>query len=171
MLNLRFIVNIITIFFLVLLQVFVFSNLKLGGVVSPCIYIIFIILYPPTNNRFLLLLFCFLLGVGVDTFESTGGINAIACLTIGFLSKHIIKVISGTRFFEIEEFKFSDFNAVQWFIYVVVMVFIHQFIVFVLESFSLSNLDNLIMKILYSTAFSTAFIIFYLVLFRKKVER
>lgn len=171
MLNLRFLINIVTIFILVLIQVFIFSNINFNGSICPYIYIIFILLYPPFRNRYLFLFLCFLLGWGVDIFEDTGGINAFASVTIGFLSKYIIRMVSGTKFFEIEEFRFSDFNMGQWFFYTTVMVLIHHLLIFFLETFSVSNALDTVLKAVYSSAFTVIFILFYLILFRKKAER
>lgn len=171
MLNLRFLFNIVTIFLLVLLQVFVFSNINFNGSICPYIYIIFILQYPPNRNRYLFLFLCFLLGLGVDIFEDTGGINAFASVIIGFLNKHIIRIVSGTKFFEIEEFRFSDFNMGQWFFYTTIMVLIHHLILFFLETFSFANATDTLLKAIYSSVFTIIFISFYLILFRKKDER
>lgn len=171
MLNLSFLRNILIILILIFVQVFVFSNFKINALFSPYIYILFILLYPPNQNRYVFLLLCFLLGVGIDIFEHTGGINAFASVTIGLLSNHLLRMISGTKFFEIEEFQYSDFGAVQWFFYVIFMVFIHHFLLFWLESFSLLNFGNMMLKVLYSSAFTSIFVFFYLLLFRKRAER
>lgn len=119
----------------------------------------------------MMLFLCFLLGWGVDIFENTGGIHAFASLTIGFLSKHIIRMVSGTKFFEIEEFRFSDFNAVQWFIYAVLMVFFHHFLLFFVESLSFRNFGGIMLRTAASSIFTLLFVFFYLILFRKRAER
>lgn len=171
MLNLRFLINIVTIFILVLIQVFIFSNINFNGSICPYIYIIFILLYPPDRNRYVFLLLCFLLGLGVDIFEDTGGINAFSSVVLGFLSKYIIRMVSGTKFFEVEEFRFSDFSMGQWFFYTLIMVVIHHLTLFFMETFSFSNALNTLLKAVYSSAFTIVFILFYLILFRKKAER
>ena len=171
MLNPRFLINLLTITFLVLLQVFIFSNISFNGSICPYIYVIFILLYPPFRNRYVFLLLCFLLGLGVDIFEDTGGINAFASVTLGYLSKHIIKITSGIKFFEIEEFRFSDFSAGQWIFYTIVMVLIHHLILFYLEIFSFENFFDTLLKAVYSSVFTIIFVFFYLILFRKKAER
>lgn len=171
MLNLRFLINIATILFLVFLQVFIFGRITFGGTITPYIYILFILLYPPNKNRYLFLLLCFLLGFGVDIFEDTGGINAFASVSIGYLSKYIIKLVSGTKFFEIEEFRFSDFSTSQWVIYTILMVLIHHILLFFLEIFSFHHFTDTLLKALYSSVFTILFIFFYLILFRKRAER
>lgn len=171
MLNPRFLINLLTITFLVLLQVFIFSNINFNGSICPYIYVIFIMFYQPFRNRYVFLLLCFLLGLGVDIFEDTGGINALASVTLGFLSKHIIKMVSGMKFFEIEEFRFSDFGVSQWVFYTIVMVLIHHLLIFFLEIFSFTNALDTFLKAIYSSAFTIIFVFFYLILFRKKTER
>lgn len=171
MLNLRFLINIVTIFILVLIQVFIFSNINFNGSICPYIYVIFIMLYPPFRNRYVFLLLCFLLGWGVDILEDTGGINAFASVMLGFLSKYIIRMVSGTKFFEIEEFRFTDFKMNQWFFYTVTMVLLHHLMIFFLETFSFVNALETLLKAVYSSIFSIIFILFYLILFRKKTDR
>lgn len=171
MLNLRFFFNLLLIAFLVFIQVFLFDKLVFKQVAVPYIYILFVLLYPPAKNRFYFLTLCFLLGWGVDLFENTGGIHAFASITIGGLKNQIIRMISGVKYFEIEEFRFSDFNVLQWVIYTVLMVFIHHFLLFFVESLSFSNLEEVMMRTLYCSIFTLIFVYFYLILFRKRAER
>lgn len=171
MLNLRLLVNFVTVIFLVLLQALVFSKINFEHLATPYIYVIFVILYHPAKNRYLFLLLCFLLGWGVDMFEDTGGIHAFASLSIGILSKPLIKMVSGSKFFEAEEFRFSDFNVGQWIVYTLLMVLIHHFILFTFESFSFSNFNGILLRTLYCSVFTLIFVYFYLILFRKRAER
>lgn len=171
MLNLRLLGNIVIIVFLVLLQALIFSKINFNHIATPYIYILFILLYPAYRNRYVFLLLCFLLGWGVDLFEDTGGIHAFACITIGFLSKYIIRMVSGTKFFELEEFRYSDFNAGQWIFYTVLMVFIHHFLLFFMESLSFSNFGGIMKRTVFCSAFTLLFVYFYLILFRKRAER
>lgn len=171
MLNLRFLYNLFIIAFLVFIQVFMFDRLSFEQIATPFIYILFILLYPTGRNRFVFLILCFLLGWGVDLFEDTGGIHAFASITVGLIRYPLIKTISGTRFFEIEDFKFSDFSIIQWLIYTLVMVFVHHFLIFFIESLSFSNFRIIMMRTLYCSIFTLLFVYFYLILFRKKAER
>ena len=171
MLTLRLLGNLILILILVLLQTFVFSKMNFNQIATPYIYILFIILYPANQNRYLFLVLCFLLGWGVDLLEDTGGIHAFASLTIGFFSKYIIRMVSGTKFFELEEFKYSDFNVGQWIVYTLLMVFIHHFLLYFMESLSFANFGGIMIRTLASSGITLLFVYFYLILFRKKAER
>jgi hypothetical protein len=137
----------------------------------PYFYIIFILLYPPQRNRYLFLFFCFLLGWFVDLFDGTGGIHALASLTIGFISIPVIRLVSGMRFFEIEEFSLSDFNPGQWFFYTAIMILVHHFLLNLLESFSFGNIRQVLLRTVFSAVYTSVFVFFYLILFRKKTER
>lgn len=171
MLNLRLFVNILVIICLVLLQSLVFNRISFNHVATPFIYVIFILIYPVQRNRYIFLMLCFLLGWGVDLFDDTGGIHAFASLTIGFLSRPLIRTISGIKNFEPEEFRFYDFNVGQWIVFTIAMVFIHHFILFAFESLSFSNFKGIILRTLYCSAFTLIFVYFYLILFRKRTER
>ncbi|HUH35987.1 MAG TPA: hypothetical protein VL022_09165 [Moheibacter sp.] len=171
MLNLRLLANLFTVLILVLLQGMIFSKISFAQLAMPYIYVLFILLYHPNKNRYIFLLLCFLLGWGVDLFEDTGGIHALASITMGYLSKYMVRVVAGTRFFEVEEFHFSDFNVGQWLVYTVVLVFTHHFILFFFENFSFSNLEAVLLRAVYSMVFTLLFVYFYLILFRKKAQR
>ena len=171
MLTLRLLGNIVLMIVLVLLQSFIFSKINFNQIATPYVYVLFILLYPAHQNRYLFLILCFLLGWGIDLFEDTGGIHAFACLTIGFLSKYIIRMVSGTKFFELEEFRYSDFNVGQWIIYTFLMVFIHHFLLFFVESMSFANFGGIMFRTISSVGFTLLFVYFYLILFRKRAER
>lgn len=171
MLNLRFIYNLILIGFLVFIQIFLFDKLSFKQIAVPYVYILFILLYPTGRNRFLFLTLCFLLGWGVDIFENTGGIHAFSCITIALIRKPLIRMVSGLKFFEIEDFRFSDFNAMQWIMYTLPMVFIHHFLLFFIESFSFVNIDKVLLRTIYCSLFTLIFVYSYLILFRKRAER
>lgn len=171
MFNVNFFYRLLIIAFLVLLQVFIFDKISFRNIAVPYIYVLFIILYPPKDNRYLFLLLSFLLGFGIDMLEDTGGIHIFASVTTAYLTRFLVRPVSGSRFFEIEEFKLSEFSPGQWFIYSTVLVFVHHFILFFFESFSLSNITGILLRTLYCSLFTLIFVYSYLILFRKKVER
>lgn len=171
MFSVRFLSNIVLIAFLVILQVFIFSRMTFANVATPFIYIIFILLYPPQKSQYIYLILCFLLGWGVDIFQDTGGIHALASITVALFRNPILRMISGGKLFDIEDFRFSDLNVGKWFIYTLLMVVIHHFLLLFLESFSISNINVTLLKSAYSSAFTLIFVYFYLILFRKSERR
>lgn len=168
MINRKVFINLAAVIFLIFLQIFIFNNINFEGSINPYPYIIFILLYPPHRNKYVFLALCFILGLGVDIFENTGGINAFASVFIGFFKNKLIRLLSGKTNFEIDEFKFYEFNIVQWIFYLGVLIFAHHVLVFLLENFSLNHLTSVLLKALRSSIFTFALIVFYVILFRKK---
>lgn len=171
MISLKILRDIFIIAALVLLQGLVFDRMSFHQVATPYVYIIFILFYPVYRNRFVFLILCFLLGWGVDLMESTGGIHAFASLTLGYLVRPVTRILIGPGTYNADEFRFSEFNLWQWIIYPVIMIFIHHFILFFLESFSFSNFNGIILRTVYCCIFTLIFVYFYLILFRKRKER
>ena len=87
----------------VLLQVLLFNNMDYFYLVSPYIYIIFLLDLPLNVKTPSLMLIAFLLGLTVDYFSNTMGLHTSACVLIGFLRNGYLKVL-----FSQLEFKFQQ---------------------------------------------------------------
>lgn len=72
---------------LVLVQVMVCGNMLLFGVAVPFIFIFFILTLPLDTNFNLLMLSSFLLGLTLDLFSDTLGLNSMACLLLSVIRK------------------------------------------------------------------------------------
>ena len=81
-------------FFLVFFQVLILNNIQLGGYINPYFYIYFILLLPFETPRWLLLILSFLLGLTIDVFVNTPGVNAAACVLMAFARPFVITSIS-----------------------------------------------------------------------------
>ena len=75
MLNNLIFVNTVRFLLLVLVQVLLLNQINLFGYVNPYLYLLFIIIYPFTGNKSLLIFLSFLLGLFVDFFSDSGGIQ------------------------------------------------------------------------------------------------
>lgn len=67
----------------VLAQVVVFNHLCLWGVALPIVFVFFIVRLPVTMPQVWVLTLSFLLGLSVDVFSDTLGMNALACTLLG----------------------------------------------------------------------------------------
>ena len=54
---------------------------------------LFVIVYPFRKDRGIFLFLCFLLGLLIDFFQNSGGINAAALLFIGYIRLPLLKSI------------------------------------------------------------------------------
>ena len=163
----KYIVNFIV---LILLQIIVLNNAVLFNIIHPYIYILATLLLPVHYSRLLVMLLAFLLGFIIDVYSSSYGMHTISTLTIGFLRPFLL---IGFIFDESGEAQiephFQTLGTRRFLLYILILVFIHHFILFCVEAFSFSGFFHTLLKILINTL-STALIIFVyelLIFFRR----
>lgn len=153
--------------FLIFLQVLILNNINFMGSVNPYLYVLFIILFPFNANQSLLLILSFLLGLGIDLFEDSGGINAAACLIAAYLRPFILRFSFGVSY-DYQTLKFSRTPLGARFSYVALIVLIHHFTLFILEFFSFAYFLLILEKTLLSGIFTILLVFLTMGLFNKK---
>jgi len=146
--------------FLLFLQVFLLNNILFLGYINPYLYVAFVIFYPLKKERYLFLFLSFLLGLSIDFFSDSLGINAFSLLFIAYLRLFLIRII-----FKKTEQDYLLFNLDQEpfgkvFNYVISLVVIHHFILFSLANFSTQNFSSVIVNTLYSSIFTSVLFFF-----------
>lgn len=134
----------------ILLQVIIFNNINFLGYANPYIYILFILMLPLNTNRYLVLIYAFIIGFIIDLFENTGGINAFATVLVAFLRFPLAYLISNRK--EPEEVKLYNFSFFQWSIYLIVLIFIHHLAIDIIESLQWSKIYTIIERSLIGSA-------------------
>ena len=76
--------NIFSFILLVLVQVLVLNNIQFLGYIDPYLYILFILVLPVQMPRWFLLILAFALGITIDIFSNTLGMQAFATVFIAF---------------------------------------------------------------------------------------
>lgn len=165
--NSKTINNIFRFIFLILLQVMVLNNINLFGHINPQLYILFILLYPFNRSHTLLLFLSFLLGLGVDFFENSGGINAAACLAIAYIRPWLLRFSFGVSY-DYQTIKFSSTPIGARLSYVGILILIHHFVLFLLEFFSFAHLLLILEKTIFTGIFTIILVILSLALFNRK---
>lgn len=150
---------------LISIQIFVLSRIHILDVYTPVLYPVFVMFYPFFKNQYQYLFFSFLIGLGIDAFLGTWGINAMATLTIAYFRTIIFRssTNSSTDFFS-----FSSLQWTQFLFFIFSSIFIHQFIVQVLEFFKWNGILDVLYHILVSSSISFIFIVIYAVAFKIK---
>jgi len=154
---------------LLLLQVVVLNNINLFGYLNPFLYILFIFYYPIKKINAPLLFFSFFLGLSIDFFSNSGGINAAATVFIAFIRIPVLKSILGKR--EIMDENFISLQKMPFpkaVTYIVILTFIHHFIIFGLEYFKWDNFVTILYKTLFTSAFTLFFIAISFIFIKKK---
>jgi rod shape-determining protein MreD len=153
---------------LVLLQVVVFNHINLFGFVNPLIYIAWVILFPIRKNISILLLVSFLLGLSVDFFSDSGGINAAATLFIAYFRLPILKIVLRKSDFDFLLFNLRTISFGKALLFISVLTVIHHFIVFSLAYFSLKEFSSVISNTIFTSIFTILIITLGITLFTKK---
>ena len=162
-------INSIRFLVLVLLQAVVMNHINFLGYINPYIYILFILVFPFTGNKSLLIFVSFLLGLGVDIFGDSGGIHAAACVFIAYVRPVVLKFSFGLSY-EHNTIKINKAPLNQRILYIAVMVLLHHLILFSLEIFSVSHILLVLKSTLFSGIFSIILIVCALILFSRKPQ-
>ena len=77
---------------LVLLQVLILNNVHIAGYATPFLYIYLILKFESDTPRNALMLWAFFLGLAVDVFSDTPGMNAAATVLLAFLRPTFLRL-------------------------------------------------------------------------------
>lgn len=165
--NNEILINTARFLLLILLQVVLLDHINFLGYVNPYLYIFFILLFPLTGNKSLLIFLSFLLGLSIDMFSNSGGIHAGASVFIAWIRPLVLKYSFGVSY-EYNTVKINTASFSQQLIFIVSMVFIHHLLLFSLEIFNTSQILFILKSTLFSGIFTTIIIFCTLYLFGKK---
>lgn len=157
--------DILSMITLICLQVFVMSRIQLLDLYTPTIYPVFVMFYPFFKNQYQYLFFSFLIGLGVDAFLGTWGINAMATVTIAYFRTLIFRSSTNSN---TDFFSFSSIQWTQFLFFIFSSIFIHQLIVQVLEFFKWDGILDVLYHVLISSVISFIFIVIYAFAFKIK---
>ena len=162
--NSSFFLNIFRFISLFLLQIIIFNNINLFGFISPFPYVLFIILFPVNGNKSALLISSFFLGLLLDIFSNSGGIHTTASIFLAYFRPSIFKFAFGVSY-EYQTIKLNDTLTPERFSFLLVAVFFHHLILFILEAFQFSLISDILLRSITSTALTIiiSIIIIYLI--------
>ena len=151
---------------LVLLQVLILNHINFLDYINPYAYILFILLYPISNNRQLFIFLAFVLGITIDLFSDSGGVHAAACVTIAYIRPSVLKFAYGTSY-EHQTVKIANSEFGQRLTYFTILVLLHHIILFSLEVFNTSYILLILKKALFSSIFTILLCLIFTVLFTR----
>ncbi len=130
---------------LILVQVLVLNNVQLSGYLNPYIYVLFILILPFETPGWMLLLSAFFMGLFIDIFPQgipgagdTLGVHTASTVLMAFLRPTVLRWINPRGDYEKgTEPSVKDYGFSWYFLYAVILVGIHHFVLFFLEDFSL----------------------------------
>lgn len=157
--------DILMIVLLTALQIFVLNRITLFGKYTPVLYPVFVMFYPFFRNKFVFLGLSFLLGLAVDAFLGTWGINAFATTIIAYFRTIIFRTSTDTS---TDFFSFQSLQWSQFILFILSSIFFHQLVVQFLEFFKLSRFFEVFFNILATSLISFVFILIYALAFKIK---
>ena len=154
---------------LVLLQVFVFNKIYLGGYLNPYVFLMFIVLLPFETPWWLLLLSSFGIGLTIDIFTGSLGMHAAAATLLAFARPTLINILLPKRDRNITVFPGIGFMGLPTFtLYTFILILIHHFLFFSMEAMSWFESGTVIIRVLLSALLSTFMIVLLELIFRRK---
>jgi len=146
-----------------LLQVLIFNEFLFSGFLNPYVYILFLILLPPSLSRSSILLISFAMGLVLDIFENSAGVHAASCTAFAYLRPVLLNVLLKKNQDETREsLNLGEVGFIFIAIYCLLSVLIHHFFLFAIEAFSFEHLSTLLTRTVHSSLFSFLFILLYL---------
>lgn len=145
---------------LILLQVLLFNNIMFSGYVNPYVYILLIMILPVEIPAWLLLIISFITGLVIDIFSGTIGMHTSATVITGFLRPYVLRIVAPRDGFDSGDIPSMELYGPRWFfIYSLVIVFIHHLSLFYLEVFSFADFFRTLLRVILSTGFTVVFIL------------
>jgi len=164
--------NLIRFILLVFIQVFLLKNIGYYNLSEPFLYILFILLLPFETPNWLLFGLAFLIGLTVDSFYDTLGINAAACTVLALVRIIFINLTVQRLSFEIEPEPKMGIMGFRWFFfYSGILTLVHHATLFLIEDFSLTDLKYTFVRIALSALFTVFLIVVAEFIFYRKKER
>lgn len=96
----------------------------------------------------------FLLGLTLDMFGDTGGIHATASLLVAYIRPSIFKFSFGLSY-EYQTIKIAEKISSERISFIVIAVFLHHFIIYMLELLRFGLILDIFLRTLLNTIFTT----------------
>lgn len=153
---------------LLFLQVFILNHVNIFGHINPMVYIAWVFLFPVRKTRSIFLILSFLLGISIDFFSDSGGVNAFAITFIAYFRLPILMAVLRKSDLDYGQFNLKTLSVNKIILFISILTFIHHFIVFSLEYFSFNELLNIISSTVLTSIFTILISFLGITLFTKK---
>jgi len=164
--------NLIRFVVLAFIQIFLLKNVGYYNLATPFLYILFILLLPFETPNFLLFVLSFLMGLTIDTFYDTLGVNAAASCVLAFVRIIFINLTVQRQGLETEPEPKLGIMGFRWFFfYTLILTLFHHLTLFLLEIFSFSDIRYTLIRVLLSSIFTILLILLSEFIFFRKKER
>lgn len=135
---------------LAMLQVLVLNQMHILGYATPFLYIYFILKLNTRIGRNALMLWAFTLGLLIDMFGNTPGMNAASATILAFSRTSILRLVTLRDMDEGFRPGFRSMGVSSFLRYIFLASSLFCFVLFLIDTFSFYDLPVLLLKILSS---------------------
>ena len=121
---------------IVLVQSLVCNNIHLFGYATPLLYTYFVYTFSRNQPRWAILLWCFVLGMTIDTFSNTPGLTASTLTFAGMLQPYVLEIFMSRDHAENFEPTFETMGWIKYPTYLLMQLLPFCLLFFAIESFS-----------------------------------
>lgn len=143
---------------LLLAQVFILNNIHIAGFATPFAYIYLVLKFPSDTGRKEQMLWAFALGLAVDLFADTPGMNAAASVLLAFACPTLLRLFVPRDMSDSFIPGFRTMGPGPFIKYVSAGTLLHHAMLYAIEYFSVAHLGMAALHILASSILTVAFI-------------
>ncbi|MDR1645782.1 MAG: rod shape-determining protein MreD [Tannerellaceae bacterium] len=143
---------------LILVQILLLNNIHFLRLVTPFLYIYFIIKLPVGYTSVQVTILSFLLGIVIDMLSNTPGMHAAACTLAGFARPFIIQIFMRENLSENLIPSYKTFGYGHFIRIVLLLVTVHHVALFLIESVTLFDPLFLTIRVVAGIATTTVLI-------------
>ena len=154
-----FVRRLLTLTGLVLLQVLFLNRICLFGYVTPLFYIWMIVRFDSSMKRSSILLWAFFLGLVIDMFSGTPGLNAASATLLAMFQPGIVKLFVPLDRHDVLVPCSSTMGGRPFIGYLLLMTTLHHTVYFILRSIPLGDWTVLVLKVVFSTLLTFLFML------------
>ena len=136
---------------LILLQVLILNNVHIAGVATPFLYVYFILKFNSGTSRNELMVWGFCMGLAIDIFSNTPGMNAAATVLLAFLRPLFLRLFTPRDNPDSFIPSFKTMGISPFLKYTTASVFVHSLALLSIEFFSFTSIPLLLLRVVSST--------------------
>lgn len=137
--NIDFLKRLLLFFGLMLVQALVLNHVHLFGVATPLLYVYFAISFRRGTPKWVMLVWNFLLGLGIDVFSNTPGLAAASMTLVAAVQPYLLELFIQRGDDDELLPSIRVFGLSKFMLFALIMTFIYCFVFFTLESFTFFN--------------------------------
>ena len=149
------------VFFVVLLlaQVLVLNHIHLFGYATPLLYVYFALPIRRHQPQWATLLWCFAMGLCVDTFSNTPGVASASMTFVGLVQPYLLRLFIQQDYADDFRPSAKTLGMMKYSFYAVTLVLIHCLLFFILEAFNFYNWQQWLLTVGSSTVLTIVLVL------------